>query len=400
MNINPRPMKYVFSNKVSIFRKPIALLLGFMLFSPSKDASAQQPGITNNYRNESGLRQLKVERSFIYIPGNEWMYSHHPHITYFKGKWIASWSNGMKDEDAPGQRVVFSTSTNFKQWSAPKVLSLPSPYNDSTLNVLTAAGFHQFGDTLVAYYGEYSPKRTHTKLWAKLSADGEHWSEPIDLNVPVNPNHGPQALANGRLIISGNFTFPYTDDAKGISGWKMSSFYPDSLYQEDNPATFYAPAEKLGLPPLCEGSFFQTEDGIIHTLLRVTGKGWKGRLWLTESSDNGETWSMPVETPFTDNDSKFHFGQLPDQRFYYVGIPDTLHHYARNPLVLSLSKDGKVFGQHYIVANSLYQLKKEGLWKGGQYGYPHTMIKDGYMYIIVSRQKEAIELLRFSLKQL
>jgi hypothetical protein len=30
--------------------------------------------------------------------------------------------------------------------------------------------------------------------------------------VPVNPNHGPQATASGRLIICGNISFPYTDD--------------------------------------------------------------------------------------------------------------------------------------------------------------------------------------------
>jgi hypothetical protein len=180
----------------------------------------------------------------------------------------------------------------------------------------------------------------------------------------------------------------------------MSSFYSDSLYKEDNPATFYKPAEKLGLPPLCEGSFFQTDDGIIHSLLRVTGKGWKGRLWLTESKDNGESWSLPVETTFTDNDSKFHFGRLPDKRYYYIGIPDTLHHYERNPLMLSLSKDGALFNKHYIIANSKYQLKKEGLWKGGQYGYPYTFVSNGYMHVIISRQKEAIEVLRFKLDQL
>jgi hypothetical protein len=365
--------------------------------------SASKPkaqSISNNYTTDAGLLQLKIERSFVYIPDKEWMYSHHPYITHFKNSFIAIWSNGMIDEDAAGQRVVYSISKDFKKWSAPEVLALPSMNEDKTLNVLTAAGFHQFNDTLVAYYGEYSPKRTRTHLWAKWSTDGLHWSEPINLNVPVNANLGPQAIANGRLIISGNFTFPYTDDYKGLSGWQMSSFYPDSLYKEDNPATFYKPAEKLNLPPLCEGSFFQTDDGIIHSLLRVTGKGWKGRLWLTQSKDNGKSWSLPVETSFTDNDSKFHFGRLPDKRFYYVGIPDTLHHYERNPLVLSLSNDGTLFNRHYIIANSKYQMKKEGLWKGGQYGYPYTFIKNGYMYIIVSRQKEAIEVLRFKLDQL
>ena len=207
----------------------------------------------------------------IFQPDGAWMYSHHPSITQYKNKFIAIWSNGMKDEDASGQRVVFATSTDFINWSAPKELASPSAFDHDTLNVLTTAGFHQYKDTLVAYFGEYSPYRTNTHLWAKITTDGEHWSKRIDMKVPVNSNHGPQVITGGRLIISGNFTFPYTDDPAGLRDWKMSSFYADSLYKEDNPATFYAPAAKNNLPPLCEGSFFETGDGVLHTMLRVTG---------------------------------------------------------------------------------------------------------------------------------
>ncbi|MDN3580413.1 exo-alpha-sialidase [Mucilaginibacter flavus] len=360
--------------------------------------SAQTTDIRNNYQTEAGVPRLQIERSMIYSPDKEWLYNHHPSIIHFKDKFIAIWSNGLIDEDSPGQRVVYATSKDFTHWSVPVPLASPGKVND-TLTVLTAAGLYQYKGTLVAYYGQYTKHRQNTHLWAKTSTDGTHWSQPIDMHVPLIPNHGPEAIKSGRLIISGNFMFPYTDDPRGISGWKLSSFYPDSLYTQDNSSAFYAPAAKLGLPPLCEGSFYQTDDNIIHMLLRVTGKGWKGHLWLTESNDNGSNWSRPVQAPFSDNDSKFHFGRLPDKRFYYVGIPDTLHHYDRNPLVLSIAKDGKAFTQNYIIANELYHLKKEGLWKGGQYGYPHTMIYNGYMYVIISRQKEAIEVLRFNLKQ-
>ncbi|MES2266324.1 MAG: sialidase family protein [Bacteroidota bacterium] len=362
-------------------------------------AVAQKPAIKNNYQTETGLPHLKIGRAMIYSPDKEWLYNHHPSIIRFKGKFIAIWSNGFKDEDSPGQRVVYSVSKDFKSWSPIKVLAAPGKVND-TLTVLTAAGLYQYKGTLVAYYGEYTKHRENTHLWAKTSTDGIRWSAPIDMHVPLIPNHGPQATKSGRLIISGNFLFPYTDEKRGISGWKMSSFYPDSLYKQDNSSTFYAPAAKLGLPPLCEGSFYQTDNNVLHMLLRVTGKGWKGRLWLTESTNDGVTWSRPVETDFSDNDSKFHFGRLPDKRFYYVGIPDTLHHYDRNPLVLSLSTDGKQFNKNYIIANELYHLKQEGLWKGGQYGYPVSMIYNGEMYVIISRQKESVEILRFKLDQL
>ncbi|MDP9080133.1 MAG: exo-alpha-sialidase [Bacteroidota bacterium] len=360
---------------------------------------AQTPAITNNYQTEAGVPHLKIERSMIYTPGKDWLYNHHSSIIHFKDKFIAIWSDGLVDEDSPGQRVVYATSADFFHWSAPTPLASPTKTND-TLTVLTAAGLYQYKGTLVAYYGEYTHNRQNTHLWAKTSTDGEHWSKPIDMHVPLIPNHGPEATKSGRLIISGNFLFPNTDDPHGIKGWKLSSPYPDSLYKQDNSAAFYAPAAKLGLPPLCEGSFFQTDDNVLHMLLRVTGKGWKGRLWLTESKDNGKSWSRPVETNFSDNDSKFHFGRLPDKRFYYVGIPDTLHHYDRNPLVLSLSSDGRLFNKNYILADELYHLKKEGLWKGGQYGYPHTITYKGYMYVIISRQKESIEVLRFDLNQL
>ncbi|WP_426589316.1 exo-alpha-sialidase [Mucilaginibacter sp. R-33] len=375
------------------------LLFVICFFLSILNTHAQIPAIRNNYQTEAGVPKLTIERSMIYSPDKEWLYNHHASIIHFKDRFVAIWSNGMIDEDSPGQRVVYATSKDFKHWSALKTLVTPGKVND-TLTVLTAAGLYQYKGTLVAYYGDYDKHRNNTHLWAKTSTDGEHWSEPLDMHLPVVPNHGPEVTNSGKLIISGNFTFPYTDDPRGLSGWKLSSFYPDSLYKQDNPAMFYAPAAKSGLPPLCEGSFFQTNDNILHMLLRVTGKGWKGHLWLTESKDNGKSWSRPVEAPFSDNDSKFHFGRLPDKRFYYVGIPDILHHYDRNPLVLSLSADGKSFEKNYIIANELYRLKKEGLWKGGQYGYPHTIIYNGYMYVIISRQKEAIETLRFSLKQL
>ncbi|MFS2187889.1 exo-alpha-sialidase [Mucilaginibacter sp. Mucisp84] len=375
------------------------LLFVICFFLSILNTHAQTPAIRNNYQTETGVPKLTIERSMIYSPDKEWLYNHHASIIHFKDRFVAIWSNGMIDEDWPGQRVVYATSKDFKHWSALKTLATPGKVND-TLTVLTASGLYQYKGTLVAYYGDYDKHRNNTHLWAKTSTDGEHWSEPLDMYLPVVPNHGPEVTNSGRLIISGNFTFPYTDDPHGLSGWKLSSFYPDSLYKQDNPAMFYAPAAKSGLPPLCEGSFFETDDNILHMLLRVTGKGWKGHLWLTESGDNGSNWSRPAEAPFSDNDSKFHFGRLPDKRFYYVGIPDTLHHYDRNPLVLSLSADGKSFDKNYIIANELYHLKKEGLWKGGQYGYPHTIIYNGYMYVIISRQKEAIETLRFSLKQL
>jgi hypothetical protein len=88
---------------------------------------------------------------------------------------------------------------------------------------------------------------------------------------------------------------------------------------------------------------------------------------------------------------------LPDGRFYYVGNPVGG---GRLPLALSLSKDGVNFDQHFILGETRYEKRRPGAAKGGEYGYPHTLIHEGRIYCIVSRQKEAVEVLRVALDEL
>lgn len=180
----------------------------------------------------------------------------------------------------------------------------------------------------------------------------------------------------------------------------MTGIYPKSLAPtiKDDPASFWEVAKARGWSMgLCEGSFFQTDDGALHMLLRNAAKENSHRLWLSESRDDGASWSSPAETDFSDTNAKFHFGRLPDRRFFYVGNPIGR---GRMPLVLSLSRDGIHFTDHFILGNARYEKRRPGAAKGGEYGYPHCLLHDGYLYVIVSRQKEAVEVLRVALSEL
>ena len=391
--------------------KPNPLLVSTLLLMPmvalrSADTPPRSP-ITNGaeWRNGKpvvlpGVKRPKVESVFIYQPTTEWTYSHHQSITLFKGRFYAIWSNGREHEDAPGQRVLVATSADFKTWTMPRPLVDSVRDEKGVERVLTAAGFHQHGGTLVAYFGNYGPRKETTRLQAVTSTDGEHWSRVREMGVPVTPNHGPQRTASGRLIIAGHISFPYTDDPNGLAGWRMTGIYPSAMAAtiKDDPASFWEVAKKQAWPAaLCEGSFYQTDGGVLHMPLRNTGPQSRHRLWLTESRDNGATWSTPVETDFSDTNAKFHFGRLPDGRFYYVGNPVGG---GRTPLALSLSRDGVKFDQHFILGETHYERRKPGGAKGGEYGYPHTLIHAGYLYVIASRQKEAVEVLRVTLADL
>jgi hypothetical protein len=309
------------------------------------------------------------------------------------------WSNGHKDEDAPGQRVLVSSSSDFHSWRTPTVLASPGIDKDGRERVLTAAGFHKHNSIMTAYYADYGPEKQGTRLFALMTSDGINWSKPVDMEIPVCPNHGPQPTKSGRLIICGNISFPYTDDPTGLSGWKMTGIYPSVMAgTNDDPEAFWRVAKKQQWQTaLCEGSFYQTEDGILHMLLRATGEGFQYRLWLTESADNGCSWSEPEITDFSDDNAKFHFGRLPDGRYYCVGNPIAGN---RCPLILSLSSDGYVFDKHYVLGETGYQKVRTGRWKDGEYGYPCSMVHGEYLYVITSRQKEGVEAIRVNLREL
>jgi predicted neuraminidase len=347
-----------------------------------------------------GALRPNVESVFLYRPESEWTYSHHASITVFKDHFYAIWSNSRTDEDAPGQRVLLSTAADFAHWSQPRALVDSVTDENGSERVLTAAGFHQHGATLVAYFGNYGPHKETTRLQAVVTTDGRTWSTVREVGIPVNPNHPPQRTASGRLILCGNISFAYTDSPGGLEGWQMSGMYPPDMAAtiKDDPASFWEVAKRQGWPTaLCEGSFFQTDDGTLHMLLRGTGEQHRFRLWLVESRDDGATWSAPVETGFSNTDAKFHCGRLPDGRFYYVGNPIGA---GRTPLILSLSADGTTFNQHYILGETPYAQQRPGRWKGGEYGYPHSLVHEGFVYVIVSRQKEAVEVLRVALSEL
>lgn len=368
--------------------------------------------IGQDYRG-TGLPKLAVESRVIYKAWSPWTYSHHAHITHFRGRYYVMYSNGWIDEDDVGQRVMLSTSDDFERWTVPEPL-VDTRMGEHWGLTFTAGGWHVYGDTLVAYIGEYEydvPAGTrkpdhiqetahkNTRTWALTTRDGREWSAEIPIIERTIPNHGPQATRTGRLIMAGGMMFPYTDDPAGLTGWTPAGIYPRDMphpYVDDS-VGFEAAAPYFSTPHpvLCEGSFCQPDDGTLLMLLR-SGTGY---LWYTTSTDDGETWTAPQATEFTDSVAKFHLGRLPDGRLYYVGNPSTRREY-RTLLVLSLSEDGEDWTRSYILRDEETAPVFEGTYKDHGYQYPHSMILGNHLYVAYSINKEDVGVLRADLSQL
>ena len=367
--------------------------------------------------NPNGARPLKAEYAILYdAREHPWHFCHHPELGVFQGRLYAMWSNGPTGEDEYGQRILLSRSEDGARWTEPRALCENMRGRDHP-STLTAAGFFSRGDSLAAYFAAYEfasegvrgsnpvtqvkgRDMCRTRLYAATTRDGERFTPPIDLRVPVCPNIGPTATSSGRLIITGNWAHAYCDEPSGTrpGSWRMTGFCRDvsALPQplEDNPGYFGKVSEIMGLPGrMCEGSFYQTDDGVIHMMHR----SYTDYLYESRSLDDGTTWSVPQKTSFTDCRSKFHFGRLPDGRFYYIGNP--VPGSNRSPLVLSLSRNGALFDRHYCIESAACQRKFAGYAKNGMYAYPHSVVYQESLYVIYSVWKEDIRVARIPLPQ-
>lgn len=366
--------------------------------------------ITNRW-GEVERRRVAAEHRVIFRGGEGCAFSHNPQIQSMEGRLYATWANGPLHEDDPGQQMVLSTSDDAgESWSdaVPIVPRQPGKYADA---VVTGQGIRVYERTLVAYYGqyEYLPEgienghrtivdkaHTGTQCRATVSEDaGRTWSEPVLIVERLMPNLSPQPTASGRLILPGYMLYPYTDDPAGLTGWQVTglSGLPED-YVDDSEGHRKGAAFR-GTRHYCEGSFFQTDDGVLHMMLRTSDYC----LAVTESRDDGETWSEPVMTDYTDCQSRHQFGRLADGRFFGLSCPEPGS--ERTPLVLATSDDGVVFDRHYILGDEPSDPPRmPGIYKIGRYGYPHMEIMDQAAFVIYSVSKEDIALCRFSLSEL
>jgi len=388
--------------------------------------------INNRNFSKETATKLHTQRSILYAPitKEDWGYSHHASMAVFKDKLYAMWSSGRTHEDLFGQRVMYSSTENGTDWSAPAVLA-DTIMGDHSEAVLQSGGFYVHDGVLYAYisYFEYEIESMLPRgyiacmpgifdAWFPMLAentvhchdilvfsteDGVNWSKPKSLGIHSHVNQPPFKTASGRLILPGGILFPYTDDPAGQSGWVKNGLIPGS---QDGGWDNVEKLKELGYhTSLYEASGYVTGDSVIHMLMRSDDYvGDACYLYETRSWDDGETWSAPERTDFTNDHTKFFASRLPDGRFFIIGSP--VVNGGRCPLVISLSDDGENFDRHYIIEDESGRipLKFPGMNKhkpiGYSFSYPHAVVWNDKMYVITGANKETILVSCFDLDEL
>ncbi len=379
------------------------------------------PVITNCWRKAVTSR-LKGEHVLMHR-ASSWgeAYSHHPQIMSHKERLWVTWSLGHLHEDTPGQRMVYSTSDDGgATWTAPATL-VAAQDGEHAPTCVTSLGMRAAGDTLVAYYASFEFTLDGLKKYVEFGANsraipgvrclqstytgivvsedgGKTWTGPVATIPGVVPNLSPVGISSGRLIMPAHRMHPYTDDPKGIHGWRIARL-PGVLadYYDGSEIRVQTDWSYLGI---CEGSVYEMPGNVLRMMARTC----KGYLAVSDSHDGGETWSSPRPTQFTDCGARFQFGRLPDGRYFALSCPDPNIPESclrRTPLVLATSEDGNTFSRHYILGDEPDRpLHFPGGYKHGRYGYPYSHVLGDDLVVVNSVAKEDIEFHRFRLADL
>ena len=371
--------------------------------------------ITNRWGDVEPLRP-PVDHVVVHRADPAASYNHHPQITSHEGRLLATWSNGYRDEDQCGQRMMLATSEDGGEtWSRPRPVVDRPPGR----GVVTSMGIHPHGSGLTAYAGYYEitdhgllgyyatggnhgmsklgkpyHALNHTRV-LRSDDGGESWRQAAQIDRFV-PNLAPQRLKSGRLILPGNLAFFFSDDPAGVEGWRFAALprLPEG-YSDDPEGFWRGCAVREDDTHYCEGSCFETDDGVVHMMLRSGGR----TLAVAESRDAGVTWLEPVLTGFTDCHCRHHFGRLPDGRFIATSCPQPGS--IRTPMVLAISRDGVVFDQHVMLGEEPFRFPRTpGMHKYGRYGYPSFHVMQDTLFVIYSISREDIGLARLRLDDL
>lgn len=320
-------------------------------------------------------------------------YNHGAVLLPFKNKLYLQWQSSGRDEDSINTNVLFSTSENGDSWSDAEVLV--KPREGATVS---NGGWWTDGDTLVAYINVWPsgliPKGGFVEYIT--SKDGINWSSPSRLQKQgggfVNGiiEQDIKALPNGRLLTAvhlqpGLIATPfYTEDPLGLEGWQAGKL-PNVILENNKNREL-------------EPSWFLKCKETVVMVFRDQASSFF--VLASDSTDNGEVWSQPVLTNMPDSRAKQSAGNLLNGSAFLVNNPSGSK--SRIPLVVSLSLNGALFKQAYLLrgGKSLPPMKYQGRYKREGFSYPKSIVWDGFVWVSYAVNKEDIAVTRVPVESL
>lgn len=353
------------------------------------------------------MPQLDIQRTRIYTGTRKTgSYNHHSQLTKFKGRYYFAFSNGARDEETVGQRIMISSSADGVNWTKAEC-AIPADAEKGILR--NAVGLYASEDELFIYsWTEWAVKDKNvdgmrriesekTTMDIFVSKDAKSWEHrSVMFEGRWYMFEAPRMTQGGFLMAAG------TRGAQRLA-LNDAENPVTAGYDEDMPVMYRwdpkdpsATPEIIEMPPpeggakllFGEGSWYQTDDGV--TVLYTRDEGQSLRLYVSASEDDGLTWTAPTLSDFPDSMSRVYAGRLSDGRYYVAGN-SYLQLLDRKHLMISISDDGYKFDKMYTIIDEPTSMRTKGLLKCAGFQYPCCLADGDKLLVAYSINKEDIE---------
>ena len=320
-------------------------------------------------------------------------YAHHGHVAYFRNALYAAWSNHAQDEDAPGQHVQIRRSADLGEtWTDPVVLFpplddvAPASEDGPGRRKQCSNGFAVVDGVLYAFsevWDKTGEKQRDGlgRLARAISAEGTLGS-PFWLRAAP-----PPARTTGPAYPAGDPSLVQKIDAHlGRPGNELTWDFRHltTRPRADDGHQLCEPTRAWRLP-----------DGTWCRMYRDLGGSRCN--YASFSHDDGATWTAPTRTDFPDACSRATSGMLPDGQVYVIS---NISRQQRDPLAISLARDGMRFDRVALIRSGVPPRRYEGRYKDIGFQYPHAGVAGDSLRVIYSVNKEDVEITSIPLTDL
>ncbi len=339
-------------------------------------------------------------------------YNHHPALTWHEARFVAMWSDQPDGEDGPGQRIYWSTSPDAATWTHWQEL-FPSPVpvqERTTIGIaFTAIKFLATQGRLFAIAGLHKnigwENIARTERQEHRDADHRHRARhgysPVAREIGPDGGLGPIFALWDNLPEPGELQVEVLrpDDpaiAQTARGVAEEYSQPANMPPWNFDDALNEPGSVDPIHP-CEPTVYPTPDGNLVMLLR--DDSYSHRLYVSISTDDGQTWPDAVPTDIPDSPSKSTTLALDDGTTLLIGNQvapdfdnaDEAKHYKRNPLTVAVSRDGYLFTEVYALRAGSPAPRIEGIPDSEPgYAYPTAIVHEDKLYVIYSASKRDI----------
>jgi len=346
---------------------------------------------------------LRASRLFANVSdGQGWTFHHAQNLAYWRGKFYAEFIASPVQENGFPTNVMMATSSDGRNWSMPEVIfpqwnDYKDPQHPIRSQLHQRMGFYVAPNgklLVISHYGLWNNEQN------KIFGGPGHVVREVHEDGTLGPIYFVR-FGEGWSAANAPYPFYTASPDKGLveacDALLANKFVTDQWFELERG---YPPDAYIQIPGIKADSkearnkrkalsYFHRKDGAAVGI-------WK-KAWTSISTDNGKTWSVPVQAPGVAQTFAKLWGQkTSDGRYALAYDPFSEPPGYRWPLAVVTSDDGITFNHMLVVDGELPFRRYQGYAKnnGPQYvrgieeGSPQP--PDGSMWLVYSVNKEDI----------